>query len=84
MTHCVAERHIVRRVQAKKYTFECTKCSAQETQYDNALCVRTCRKCGGEQWRAGSTRHAPKALKDTAPVLLPRGEEHAFSLRQTT
>ncbi len=70
----------VRRVPAKKYFFECVKCESREEQFDNALCVRTC-KCGGEMWRGASAKVVPK-VKDTGPVLLPRGEEHAFSLRQ--
>jgi len=83
---CLEAGHGGRRVSVVKRLFACRRCKRRASTLDSRFVSRNCAGCGGNDFDRAPLRSGP-ALNVHDGVacreaLLPRGEEHAFSLRE--
>ena len=83
---CTTAGHQLSRVKAVKRFFRCRDCAARSASFNSRLPLGACSKCGGTSFEASSqspisARHVDAPDVACRENLLPRGEEHAFSLK---
>ena len=84
---CVARNHRGGPVQVHKRFFVCRSCRRRAFALDSAYPARACAGCGGTDYDRAPMRTPGGPKLDVndgvacRQALLPRGEEHAFSLK---
>ena len=85
LTMCASKGHSILSAKGVKRFFSCRACKTRTTTLNSRYPKKTCLKCGADTFVAVGMSAGPKPRNSSstnADMLLPRGEEHAFSLKQ--